>query len=322
MSAFDVGQEHLFTISEMAAGEVGIPGGMGMAESAGGVEDYNFTDDFGTGETEYGVDDNVLDLSDAEAEGFGVGTATEAMGIDDFSFDTSGMDDVPSLEEDAGSDDFNLNISDDFSNSEEATIETLEAEPTVEADAAVDLDFSGGFDEVEGLGFGADESPAEEALEDGTAEISLDLDADDLEPEISLEPELDIDDEPSLELSEEPDLDMGDETVAFEEEPSLEFSEELDLDMDETVAFKEEPSLELSEEPELMDAPLEESAEIEDEGAIEFDLDGMDLDEPEEEVAFEVPEAETSAEEPSMDFDGLELEMETPDIPEDEELKQ
>ena len=319
MSAFDVGQENLFTISEMAAGEGGIPGGMGMAESAGGVEDYNFTDDFDTGETEYGVDDNVLDLSDAEAEGFGIGSATDAMSVDDFNFDTSGMDDAPSLEEDAGADDFNLNLSDDLSDSEEATIETLEVEPTVEADDAVELDFTGGFDEVEGMGFGADESPAEEAQEDDTAEISLDLDADDLEPEISLEPELDIDDEPSLELSDEPDLDMG-ETVAFEEEPSLELSDELDLDMGETVAFEEEPSLELSEEPDLMDAPLEESAEIEDEGGIEFDLDGMDLDEPEEEVAYEVPEAETSAEEPSMDFDGLEMEMDTPDIPEDEEL--
>ena len=48
----------------------------------------------------------------------------------------------------------------------------------------------------------------------------------------------------------------------------------------------------------------------------------MDLDDPEE-VAYEVPdEAETGGEEPSMDFDGLELEMETPDEPEDEELTQ
>jgi hypothetical protein len=305
-SAFDVGQESLFTIFEMAAGEGGIPVGMGMAGSAAGVEDYNFTDDFDTGEAEYGVDENVLDLSDAEAEGFGVGTATEAMGIDDFSFDTSGMDNVPSLEEDAGSDDFNLNLSDDSSDSEEATIETLEAEPAaVEADNALDLDFSDGFDEVEGLGFGLDESPAAETPEVDAETISLD---DSSESEISLD--LDVDDEePSLELSDEPEL------VIDDEEPSLELSEDLDL--------SDEPELmDASEEVELMDdVPMEGTSEVEDDGGIEFDLDGVDLDEPEEEIAYEVPEAEVDGEEPSMDFDGLELEMESPDEPEDEELK-
>ena len=51
MSAFEVGQEHLFTIFEMAPGEGGISGGMGMTGAVSGVEDYNFTDDFDTGET-------------------------------------------------------------------------------------------------------------------------------------------------------------------------------------------------------------------------------------------------------------------------------
>ena len=70
-----------------------------------------------------------------------------------------------------------------------------------------------------------------------------------------------------------------------------------------------------------MDTFEEESTEVEDVAGLEFDLDGVDLDEPEE-VTFEVPEAETATEEePSMDFDGLELEMESPDEPEDEELK-
>jgi pilus assembly protein FimV len=347
-SAFDVGQENLFTMFEMAAGEGGIPGGTGITETDAGVEDYNFTDDFDAGETEYGVDENVLDLSDAEAEGFGIGAATGAMGVDDFEFDTSGMDGTPSMEN-AGPDNFDMGLPDDLTDGETASMETLEAEP---ADDAVDLDFEGGFDEVEGLGFGVDESPPGEAQASDTAEISLDTD---LEPEISLEPELDIDDDqPTLELSDESglDLDMDDDQPSLElsEEPSLELSEEPDLDMGELDTFEEEPSLELSEdfdlaeepelmdvseepelmdvseEPELTDSPMEESAELEDEGGIEFDLDGVDLDEPEE-VAFEVPEAETDDEEPSMDmdFDGLELEMETPDdpdAPEDEELKQ
>jgi len=305
-SAFDVGQENLFTIFEMAAGEGGIPG-MGMAGAHAGVGDYNFTDDFDTGETEYGVDENVLDLSDAEAEGFGIGAATGAMGVDDFEFDTS-MGSTPSMEN-AGADNFDLNLPAD-------STETMETEFSAEADDTMDLDFSGGFDEVEGLGFGPDESPAEEAQEGETAEISLDTD---LEPEISLEPELDIDDEePSLELSEDSGLDIEDD-----EQPSLELPEDLDLSEEPELmdASEEEPSLELpgdldlTEEPELMDTDME------DEGGIEFDLDGVDLEEPEE-VTYEVPETDTGDEEPSMDFEGLELEMETPDEPEDEDLKQ
>ncbi len=320
MSAFDVGQENLFTIFEMAPGEGGIPGDMGMAGA--GVEDYNFTDDFDTGEAEYGVDENVLDLSDAETEGFGISAATGAMG-DDFEFDTSGMDATPSMEN-AGADNFDLNLSDD-----PADNEAVAAEPATEAGDAVDLDFEGGFDEIEGLGFGVDESPAAEAQAGNTEEISLDADS---EPEISLEPELDANEEPSLELSDEPELDIDDEQPSLElsEEPSLELSEEPDLDTGE-----EEPSLELpedldlsdepelmdaSEEPELMDAAVEESTETEDEGGIDFDLDGVDLDAPEEEVTFEVPEAETGDEEAAMDFDGLELEMEAPEEPEEEGL--
>jgi len=310
LSAFEVGQEHLFTIFEMAPGEGGIPGSMGMTGAVSGVEDYNFTDDFDTGETEYGVDENVLDLSDAEAEGFGASAVTGAMAADDFEFDTSGMDSAPSMEN-AEPDNFDLNLPDALADDEAVSIETLEPEVEVEADDAVDMDFSGGFDEVEGLGFGLDETPAVESTE----EISLDADS---ELEISLEPE--------LELSDESELDIDDEQPSLElsEEPSLELSEEPDLDTGEMGAFEEEPSLELSgdfelpEEPELMEAPMEEeSADMEDEGGIEFDLDGVDLDEPEE-VSFEVPEEETGGEEPSMDFEGLE--METPDEPEDEDL--
>jgi len=319
-SAFDVGQENLFTIFEMAPGEGGIPVGMGVDETGAGVEDYSFTDDFDTGETEYGVDENVLDLSDAEAEGFGIDAATAAMGVDDFEFDTSGMDGSPSMDN-AGPDNFDLNLPDDLADSEAVTTETLEPEVEVEADNAVRPDIAGGFDEVEGLGFGLDESPAAEAPEEDTEEISLD---DSSEPEISLEPELDIDDEePSLELSDETALDINDER------PSLELSEDLDLSEEpELMDASDDPSLELpedldlAEEPELMDAPMEESAEMEDEGGIDFDLDGVDLDEPEE-VAYEVPEAEADDEKTPMDFDGLELEMETPDDPEeDEELTQ
>ena len=54
-SSFDVGQENLFTIFEMAPGEGGIPGGMTMTGSTAGVEDYNFTDDFDAGGAEYEI---------------------------------------------------------------------------------------------------------------------------------------------------------------------------------------------------------------------------------------------------------------------------
>ena len=341
-SAFDVGQEHLFTIFEMAAGEGGI---QGMAEAGSGVaDDYNFTDDFDTGETEYGVDENVLDLSDAEAEGFGVDDSSTPVSVDDFEFDTSGMmDDAPATEN-AASENFDLNISDDLADTEVSATETkVEA-----ADDALDIDFGDGFDEeeVEGLGFGLDESPtADEAPEAAEDEISLDIDALDMdaapeaaedeisldidaapEAEISLEPELELtdDEEPSLELSEEPELELSeDEEPVFElpEDPSMELSEEPELDATTVDTFEEESSFDISDEPELMDTFGEESTDVEDEAGLEFDLDGVDLDEPEE-VAFEVPEAETATEEePSMDFDGLELEMESPDEPEDEELK-
>jgi hypothetical protein len=339
-----VGQENLFTIFEMAAGEGGIPSNMGgMAESATGLDDYNFTDDFDTGETEYGVDENVLDLSDAEAEGFGI--AAGAVGAEDFEFDTSGMDGTPSMEN-AGADNFDLDLPND--DADLGAVDTLEAKTAGEA---IDVDFAGGFDEVEGLGFEADENPAAETQEADSDEISMDAD---LEPEISLEPELDIDDGPSLELDdEEPSLELSDEpesdiddgpSLELSDEPSLELSEEPDLEMGETDTLEEEPSLELpddldladepelmdvseepelmdvSDEPELMDDATEEVAEVDDEGGIDFDLDGVDLDAPEEEVAYEVPEAETGDEEASMDFDGLELEMEAPEEPEDEEL--
>jgi len=328
-SAFDVGQEHLFTIFEMAAGEGGI---QGMAEAGSGVaDDFNFTDDFDTGETEYGVDENVLDLSDAEAEGFGVDYSSSPMSVDDFDFDTSGMMDDAPAKENAVSDNLDLNISDDLADTEASTTEDVGTEVEA-ADDALDIDFGDGFDEdeVEGLGFGLDESPTAEAPEAAEDEISLDIDALDMdaapEAEISLEPELELtdDEEPSLELSEEPELELSeDEEPSFElpEDPSMELSEDLELDAGTVDTFEEESSFDLSDEPELVNTFEEESTAVEDEAGLEFDLDGVDLDEPEE-VAFEVPEAETGAgEEPSIDFDGLELEMESPDEPEDEELK-
>jgi hypothetical protein len=341
-SSFDVGQEHLFTIFEMAPGEGGISSSMGMAEAPTGVEDYNFTDDFDTGGAEYGVDENVLDLSDAEAEGYGASAAAASMGVGEFEFETSGMDNIPSRE-DAGPDDFDLDISEDLPDNESVSTET----PVVESDESMDMDYGGGFDEVEGLGFGFDESPADESPEADTGEISLD---DSLEPEISLEPELELpEEEPSLELSEELELDTTEEQPSMElsedslelsdefdvdtgefnavdEEPSLELSDEFDVDTGEFNAVGEEPSLELpddldlAEEPELMEPPMDEYADLEGDGGVEFDLDNVDLDEPEE-VSFLGGEVEeiTESEEPFMDLEGLE--METPGEPEDEDLK-
>jgi len=126
---------------------------MGMAEAVGGVDNFNFTDDFDAGGAEYGVDENFLDLSDAESEGFGPGPVCEPMSADDFDFDTSGMDAMPPQSE-AEPDDFDLSISNDVPDSEEVSIETVEPE-------------AGNSDEVEGLGFGFNESPDE-----GTPEVS------------------------------------------------------------------------------------------------------------------------------------------------------
>ncbi len=343
-SSFDVGQENLFTIFEMAPGEGGIPGGMGMAGSVAG-DDYQFTDDFDTGGAEYGVDENVLDLSDAEAEGFGVGPVSEPVSADDFEFDTSAMDDMPSRD-DVGPDDFELNLSEDIQADE--PVATEEA-PELDAGSSTEMDFTGGFDEVEGLGFGFDETPAEETSEAPTDEITLDAAPEpeiDAEPEISLEPELELaDEEPSLEVSEEPELEIGDDQPSLElsDEPSMDLPEELTADLpeeltadlpeevtadtDEMNAVEEEPSLglpedlELSEEPELIEPTEDEYGDVDDDSGIEFDLDSVDLDEPEEVTYVEEPEAETgSAEEPFMDLEGLE--METPEDSEDENLKQ
>ena len=316
MSSFEVGQENLFTIFEMAPGEGGIPGGMGVAAGTDvGVDDYNFTDDFDTGEAEYGVDENVLDLSDAEAAGYGVGGSAGPVSVDDFEFDSAGMDSMPT-EESAEPDDFELNLADDAADIEVAPTEI--AEPAEKAGDDANMDFEGGFDEVEGLGFGFDESPAGETPEATTEEISLDATP---EPEISLEPELELpEEEPSLELSE--DLDIGDE------QPSLELPEEPELSEEPSVITEdmddfggEQPSLDLPddldlpEEPELMDAS------IDDDAGIDFDLDNVDLDAPEE-VSYEVPEADPDDQATEMDFDGLELEMESPEEPEEDDLNQ
>ena len=324
-SSFDVGQENLFTIFEMAPGEGGIPGGMAMAGSTAGVEDYNFTDDFDAGGAEYGVDENVLDLSDAEAEGFGAGPVSEPIGADDFEFNTSGMDDVPSRDN-AGPDDFELNLDEDLPADNE-TVATVTPEPETDVGNSMEMDFTGGFDEVEGLGFGFDESPAEETpdvTDVTTEEVSLDAAP---EPEISLEPELELaEEEPSLEISEEPELDIADEQPSLElsEDPSMDLPEELAADTGELNVVEEEPSvglpddLDLAEEPELMEPAADEYAETEDDGGMEFDLDSVDLDEAEEITYVEEPEAETGGEEPFMDLEGLE--METTEDPEDEDL--
>ena len=334
-SSFDVGQENLFTIFEMAPGEGGIPGGMGMAGSAVEMDDYNFTDDFDAGGAEYGVDENVLDLSDAEAEGFGIGPVSEPRD-DEFEFDTSGMDDMPSRDN-AGPDDFLLNLGDDIQEDEAVTPEaSLEPEPDV--GNSMEMDFSGGFDEVEGLGFGFDEPPAEETPETATEEVSLDASP---EPEISLEPELELaEEEPSMELSEEPSIELPEEldtdtdgfnvveedpSMELSEEPSIGLSEELDADTDEFSVVEEDPSMELSddldlsEEPELMEPATDEYGELDDDGSIEFDLDSVDLDETEDITyeAEEPSEVESSGEEPFMDLEGLE--MESSDDPEDED---
>ena len=326
-SSFDVGQENLFTIFEMAPGEGGIPGGMGMAGSTPEIDDYNFTDDFDAGGAEYGVDENVLDLSDAEAEGFGPGPVSEPRGADDFEFDTSAMEDMPSAES-SGPDDFDLSLDADPA-AHEATASAV-SEP--EADSSVEgMDFTGGFDEVEGLGFGFDESPAEETPEVTPEEISLDTD---LEPEISLEPESEpAEEEPSLELSEEPELDMGDDQPSLElsedlsEDTSMEIPEE-DTDADEFNVVDEDASMELSDdldladEPELMEPTTDEYGDMDEDGGIDFDLDNVDLDETEEISYVGESEEEDSSgnsdEEPFMDLEGLE--METPEDPEDEDL--
>ncbi|MDH5761754.1 MAG: hypothetical protein OEZ51_02120 [Nitrospinota bacterium] len=340
-SAFEIGQENLFTIYEMAPGEGGIPG-IGTAGAGLGSEDYTFTDDFDSGGAEYGVDENVLDLSEAEAEGFGSSSQPSGMyeSADDFDFGATGMGGMAGDTE-IGPDDFELDLSEmsggsafntgDFDSEDTLTPEIdmempdISPEPaeaeeeisldilpdedieTAEAPASTNMDFSGGgFDsEIEGLGFGFDE-PSE------TEEISLE---ENQEPEtdISLEPELDMaDEEPSLELSEETE-------IVMDEEPSLELSEEPDIAMDEEPSLELTDDLELPEEPSL-EAAMEESDEYEvDDGGIDFDLDSVDLDQPEEVTYEEEPAAETlMEEEPSFELEGLELEMETEE-PEEED---
>ena len=317
-SSFDVGQENLFTIFEMAPGEGGIPGGMTMAGSAVEMDDYNFTDDFDSGGAEYGVDENVLDLSDAEAEGFGLGPVSEPR-ADEFEFDTSGMDDMPSKDE-TQPDDFEMNLDDDTPATEA---------PAVDAGNSMELDFSGGFDEdeIEGLGFGFDEASTKEPAEGAAEEISLDAAP---EPEISLEPEVELaEEEPVLEVSEEPELmDVDDEQPSLElaDDVSMDLPEELAEDTGEFNVVEEDASMELpddldlSEQPELMEPATDEYGEMDDDGAIEFDLDSVDLDETEEISYVGESEEETASDEESfMDLEGLE--MESSDEPEDEDLK-
>ncbi len=330
--------------------------GLAVAEAGVGVEDYNFTDDFDMGEVEYGVDENVLDLSEAEAEGFGPGSAIAASGIpaastDDFDYDSADMGEMATLEDEVGPDDFELDLTEStagqaYVSDDAAPMDTAmpdiapEHEPEVsldvspeggaepEVDAALDPDFGGsGFDsEVEGLGFGFDETPGEKAPEPEAAaeEISLDVEPE-AEAEISLEPELELTDdepeneEPSLELPEDEDEGISLELPEDEDEGvSLELSEEPELemgDMDgEEIVLSDEDDYETPVED------LVEEEEEEDAGGIDFDLDSVDLDAPEEEASLdEEPEAVDTGDEPSLEVEGLELEMESPDEPEEEE---
>ncbi len=338
-TAFDIGQESLFTIFEMAPGEGGISTGMATVGAGVGVEDYgSFTDDFDMGGAEYGVDENVLDLSEAEAEGFGPASAPAS--ADDFDFDSAGMSGMDSFGGATGPDDFELDLSESTAAQASVPDEAAGMEPEAEiavpdispepepevsldvspesgeeVDAAADADFGGsGFDsEVEGLGFGFDESPAGETAEPEAATEEVTLDAEP-EAEISLEPELELpaddEEEPSLELSDDEDEGFSLELPDDEDEGiSLELSDEPELDMgDEEIALSDETG-DLEEE--------------EDSGSIDFDLDSVDLDAPEEVVSMdEEPEAMDTDEEPSMELEGLKLEMEAPEEPEEENPEQ
>lgn len=48
-SAFELGQENLFTIFEMAPGEGGMATSLQGNEAGVGLEDYSFTDDYDPG---------------------------------------------------------------------------------------------------------------------------------------------------------------------------------------------------------------------------------------------------------------------------------
>ncbi|TDJ61550.1 MAG: hypothetical protein E2O42_02610 [Nitrospina sp.] len=319
-SAFDIGQENLFTIFEMAPGEGGMATSLQANEAGVGLEDYSFTDDYDTG-GDHGVGDNALDLSEAESEGYETGYAAEPSGAGDF--DTGGTGGLTSYSDDIGPNDFELDLSEalaeqviaskaphsdveappiaaagmpDIAPGAAASEPELEpeAEPSVdispegdssetaEADAAIDKDFGGGgFDsEVEGLGFGFDEPSADTAPEP-KAELEL--------PEE--EPEIALDDEPSLEIAEEPE-------IALDDEPSLVLDEDAEYD-----AVVENPAENMEE----------------DTGEIEFDIDSVDLDAPE--PALDVkPQAEPADGDTELEFEGMELEMESPEEPE-EDLK-
>ena len=336
-SAFDIGQENLFTIFEMAPGEGGMATSLQANEAGVGLEDYSFTDDYDSG-GDHGVDDNALDRSEAESEGSETDMAFESPGAGDF--DTGGTGGLTSYSDDIGPNDFELDLSEALaeqviaSNAPPTDVEAPpmaaagmpdiapgaaasepalepEAEPSVdispegdssetaEADAAVDKDFGGGgFDsEVEGLGFGFDEPPADTAPEP-KAELEL--------PEE--EPEIALDDEPSLEIAEEPE-------IALDDEPSLEIAEEPE------IALDDEPSLVLDEDAEY-DAVVENPAENmeEDTGEIEFDIDSVDLDAPE--PALDVkPQAEPADGDTELEIEGMELEMESPEEPEEDPEK-
>ncbi len=316
-SAFDIGQESLFTIFEMAPGEGGMATRLQANQAGVGLEDYSFTDDYDTG-----GDANALDLSDAESEGYETGYAAESSGADDFDYDTGGTGGLTSYSDDIGPNDFELDLSEALaeqviaSNAPppteveappmvEAAMPDIAPEPaapepelepeaelsvdispegdpseTAEADAAMDMDFGGGgFDsEVEGLGFGFDESPADTAPE---PEAELEL------PEE--EPEITLDDEPSLEIAEEPE-------IALDDGPSLDLDEDVEYD-----AVVEDPADNL-EEPT---------------GEIEFDLDSVDLDAPEPALDVE-PQAEPLDGDTELEFEGMELEMDSPEEPEED----
>ncbi|NIR55354.1 MAG: hypothetical protein GWN10_12070 [Nitrospinaceae bacterium] len=333
----------MFTIFEMAPGEGG-----GLTAADLGVEDFNFNDDFSGGGADYGADEDVLDLSDAYAAGYGSADATEATAsldtLDDLDFDTgSAAAGLTSHADDIGPSDFELDLSEATGDpmlasndippvaTEEIDLDTpvpdlspepepdLAPEPEVSPEAEEAPtdnfdDFGGGFDsEVEGLGFGFDEAPAAEdnnieMMSEPEAEIDLD-EAPEPEAEIALDEAPEPESEIALEESPEFDAELS-----LDEAPEAEVSMEPDMDFEADTL--DDFSAELPEEP-AEEAVLDEP-EAEEEGGIDFSLD-MDED------FAAAPEEPESEPEPAFDgdtdleMDGLTLEMEPSEEPEEEE---
>lgn len=339
-SAFDIGQENLFTIFEMAPGEGGMATSLQANEAGVGLEDYSFTDDYDTGGG-YAADDNALDLSDAESEGYGTGLAAESPGADDFDFDTGGTGGLTSYSDDIGPNDFELDLSEALAEqviASNAPPATDVAEPATEESAMPDIAPESAAPEPElepEAELSVDISPEGDSSETAEADAAIDKDfggggfdseveglgfgfdespADTApEPEAELElpeeePEIALDDEPSVEITEEPE-------IVLDDEPSVEIAEEPE------IALADEPSLDLDEDAEfdvVVEGPADNTEE--DTGEIEFDLDSVDLDAPEPALDVE-PQAESADGDTELEVEGMELEMESPEEPEEDQEK-